>query len=140
MKIGGYEPKFDFKVDLAYGHEGETNMLNFLASLQASRVEVKADRYRNGRMVVETQQKPAGSDWKDSGINVTEAEWWAYRLAPDSFILVSVKRLKRYLAVNRATLEKRMLAGDGDNPAQGFLLYPEHVQDMMTNETYDPTC
>lgn len=135
--IGGYEPRFDFRVDLAYGHEGESNLLSFITSLQASKVEVKADRYRNGRMVVETAQKPAGGDWKPSGINVTEAEWWAYRFAPDSFILVSVPRLKRYLRANRDTLEKRSLASDGDNPAQGFLLYPHHVQDMMTNELYD---
>lgn len=135
--IGGYEPRFDFKVDLAYGHEGEANLLSFIASLNASTVEVKADRYRNGRMVVETAQKPVGGDWKPSGINVTGAEWWAYRLAPDSFILVSVPRLKRYLRANRDTLEKRSLASDGNNPAEGFLLYPHHIQDLMTNEAYD---
>lgn len=138
--IGGYEPRFDFKVDLAYGHEGEANLLSFIASLNTSKVEVKADRYRNGRMVVETAQKPAGSDWKPSGINVTESEWWAYRFAPDAFVLVSVERLKNYLRANRGTLEKRGMASDGDNPAEGFLLFPHHVQDLLTNEKYDPNC
>lgn len=136
--IGGYEPRFDFKVDLGYGHEGEANLLSFIASLNASKVEVKADRYRNGRMVVETQQRPAGGDWKPSGINVTEAEWWAYRFAPDAFTLVSVERLKGYLRANRDILEKRDLASGGDNPAKGFLLFPQHVQDLLTNELYDP--
>lgn len=136
-EIGGYEPKFDFKVDLAYGHEGEANLLSFIASLNASAVEVKADRYRNGRMVVETAQRPVGSDWKPSGINVTEAQWWAYRLAPDSFILVSVARLKNYLRANKHKLEKRSMASDGANPAQGFLLMPHHIQDLMTNQLYD---
>jgi hypothetical protein len=140
MNIGGYEPRHDFTVDLAYGHEGEANLIAFMEALNARTVEVKADRYRNGRMVVETSQKPLGRDWQPSGINVTTATWWAYRMAPDAFILVSTERLKNYLRANRATLEKREMASGGDNPAQGFLLYPQHVQDLLTGQGYDPTC
>lgn len=137
MNVSGYNPKFDFVTDLEYGHEGEQNIIGFFESFNAGAVEVKADRYRNGRMAVETHQKPAGQDWKKSGINVTQADWWAYRLAPDAFMMVSVKRLKNYLRVNRDTLEKRMFALDSDNPATGYLLFPQHIQDLMTNERYD---
>lgn len=137
MKIEGYNSKFDFKTDLAYGHEGEQNLIDFFHALNEGRVEVKADRYRNGRMAVETQQRPAGGVWKDSGINVTEAEWWAYRFAPDSYVLVSVARLKNYLRHNLERLEKRDFAPGSDNPARGFLLFPHHVQDLQTNEFYD---
>lgn len=137
MNVSGYNPKFDFVTDLEYGHEGEQNIIGFFESFNAGAVEVKADRYRNGRMAVETHQKPAGQDWKKSGINVTQADWWAYRLAPDAFMMVSVKRLKNYLRVNRDTLEKRMFAPDSDNPATGYLLFPQHIQDLMTNERYD---
>ena len=63
MEITGYNPKFDFKTDLAYGHEGEQNLIDFFHALNAGTVEVKADRYRNGRMAVETQQKPAQGEW-----------------------------------------------------------------------------
>jgi len=138
MQIDGYNPKFDFTADLAYGHEGEQNLIDFMNDLNGAAVEVKADRYRNGRMAVETQQKPAGGDWKDSGINVTTARWWAYRFAPGAFVMVEVERLKNYLRHNYGTLEKRDFAPDSNNPARGFLLFPHHVQDMLTNELYDP--
>ena len=137
MEISGYNPKFDFKTDLAYGHEGEQNLIDFFHALNAGTVEVKADRYRNGRMAVETQQKPAQGVWKDSGINVTTAQWWAYRFAPDSYVLVSVQRLKNYLRYNYDRLEKRDFAPQSNNPARGFLLFPHHVQDLQTSELYD---
>ena len=137
MEIGGYNPKFDFQTDLSYGHEGEAQLIDFFNALNRATVEVKADRYRNSRMAVETQQKPSGGVWKDSGINVTEAEWWAYRFAPESFVLVSVQRLKNFLRHNYDRLEKRNFAPDSDNPAKGFLLFPHHVQDLQTNELYD---
>lgn len=137
MESAGYNPKFDFKVDLDFGLEGEANLQLFFMAVENGTVEVKADRYRNGRMVVETQQKPAGGDWKHSGINVTQADWWAYRFAPDAFVLVSVPRLKRYLWHNYPLLNKINLASGSDNPAKGFLLMPEQVQDLLTSDIYD---
>lgn len=137
MEINGYNPKFDFTTDLEYGHEGEQNLIDFFHAVNNQTVEVKADRYRNGRMAVETQQRPRGGEWKDSGINVTAATWWAYRFAPDAFVLVSVERLKRYLRTNYSQLDKRDFAPDSDNPARGFLLFPQHVQDLLTNDLYD---
>lgn len=132
-----YEPRYDFDIDLAYGHEGEANLKAVFGAAAGGKAEVKSDRYRNGRMVVETHQKPNGKDWQPSGINVTTAEWWAYRFAPDSFILISVARLKRYLRANLATLTRKEFASDGNNPARGFLLYPDDIQDMMNNRAYD---
>lgn len=133
----GYEPYYDFRADLAYGENGEENAKEFFGALTSGKVEVKSDRYRNGKMVVETNQKPQGKDWQLSGINVTEAEWWAYRLAPDSFFLVSVARLKRYLRANKDLLQKINFASTGDNPARGYLLTAELVRQMMTEQTYD---
>jgi hypothetical protein len=137
LETGGYDPRFDFTVDLEYGHGGEENLIMFFRAVEGGRVEVKADRYRNGRMAVETQQNPAGRGWKDSGINVTEADWWAYRFAPDAFVIVSVERLKNFLRHNKALLNKRNFAADSDNPAKGFILYPEQVTDLLTNDIYD---
>lgn len=137
MEVGGYEPRFDFVADLEYGHDGERNLHAFFRALQNGTVEVKADRYRNGRMAVETQQNPRGEGWKDSGINVTTADWWAYRFAPDAFVMVSVERLKTFLRLNKELLDKRIFAADSDNPAKGFLLFPNAVQDLLTNELYD---
>jgi hypothetical protein len=137
MRVGGYEPRFDFKVDLEYGHGAETNLIEFFNAVQNQQVEVKADRYRNGRMIVETQQRPHGGDWQHSGINVTTATWWAYQLAPSSFILVSVARLRRFLRMNDYLLEKRDFAVDGDNPARGFLLSASQVHELQTSKAYD---
>ena len=137
MEVNGYNPQFDFVTDLEYGQQGEQNIIGFFESFNAGAVEVKADRYRNGRMAVETHQKPAGGDWKPSGINVTTADWWAYRFAPDAFVMVSVPRLKNYLRVNKDTLQKRMFAPDSNNPAQGYLLFPQHIQELLTSERYD---
>jgi hypothetical protein len=135
--INGYEPRFDFKVDLAYGRAGEAELVEFFNAVQGSSVEVKSDRYRNGRMAVETQQKPAGGEWKQSGINVTQAQWWAYRFGPGAFVLVSVPRLKKYLRLNRGLLQKRDFAAGSDNPSRGFVLMPDQVQELLTSEWYD---
>lgn len=138
---------FDFKSDLAYGQEGEQLIAQFLESLSGGEFEVKSDRYRNGRMVVETQQNPRGAKdehgeliWVSSGINVTTAKWWVYIYSPDgAFVVIDVARLKRYLRMNPYKFSestKRAFGGE-DNPARGFLIYPNDVIDMMTNKKYD---
>ena len=138
---------FDFKNDLAYGHEGENLISSFLDSLSGGEFEVKSDRYRNGRMVVETDQNPKGIKnsagdrvWVKGGINVTTAKWWVYIYSPEgAFVVVSVSRLKRYLRMNNykfSETTKRDFGG-ADNPAKGFLIYPNDVMDMLMNKRYD---
>ena len=138
--------KPDFKKDRAYGEEGENLVSSFLEQLSTGSFEVKSDRYRNGRMVVETNQNPRGTKdssgnriWYPSGINVTTAHWWVYIFSPDgAFIIVSVPRLKKYLRANKDTFNEstKIHLGSDDNPARGFLLYPQHVQDLLTNAEY----
>ena len=139
--------KFDFKKDLAYGQQGESLVSTFLDDLSDGSFEVKSDRYRNGRMVVETDQNPRGyrdvngvQVWNKSGINITTAKWWVYIFSPEgAFIVVSVARLKRYLRAfpERFNSSNKINLGGADNPAKGFLLMPEDVQDMMINQKYD---
>lgn len=139
--------KFDFKKDLAYGQQGESLVSTFLDDLSDGSFEVKSDRYRNGRMVVETDQNPRGyrdvngvQVWNKSGINITTAKWWVYIFSPEgAFIVVSVARLKRYLRAfpERFNGSNKINLGGADNPAKGFLLMPEDVQDMMVNPKYD---
>ena len=140
---------FDFKADLKYGEEGESLVSSFLDSISGGDFEVKSDRYRNGRMVVETQQNPRGAVdengnkiWVDSGINVTTAKWWVYIYSPEgAFVVVSVARLKRYLRMNSYKFCEgtKKNFGGSDNPARGFLIYPNDVMDMLHNEKYDVT-
>ena len=139
--------KFDFKKDLAYGQGGESLVSGFLDDLSDGSFEVKSDRYRNGRMVVETDQNPRGyrdvngvQVWNKSGINITTAKWWVYIFSPEgAFVVVSVARLKRYLRAfpGRFNGDNKINLGGIDNPAKGFLLMPEDVMDMMINPKYD---
>jgi hypothetical protein len=150
-----YNPKFDipeksfnFSNDLAFGHMGEDFVKTFYESVIQGSAEVKTDRYRNGRMVVETNQNPRRETdvfgypvWKQSGINVTTATWWIYIYSLNSsMVVVSVARLKNYLRANKELFNettKRMFAESSDNPAKGFLLEPENVMEMLYSKQYD---
>jgi hypothetical protein len=140
--------KFNFKKDLDYGHQGEGLVKSFLDSLSDGAFEVKTDRYRNGRMAVEVEQnafrktdEEGNQVWKPSGINVTKARWWVYVYTLDgehgAFIVVSVKRLKKYIKKNKKNLKMMDFAKRSHNPAKGWIIEPEQVMDMMYNQLYD---
>jgi hypothetical protein len=139
--------KFDFQADLEFGKQSEKDISGFLDDLSDGAFEVKTDRYRNGRMVVETDQNPRGMRdedgqrvWTKSGINVTEAKWWVYVFSPaQGFVIVDVRRLKRYLRFNKDKFNEstKISLGGEDNPARGFLLMADDVKDLLTNELYD---
>jgi hypothetical protein len=148
----GYNPDFDiappdskrqfnFKNDLEYGQVGESLVSSMLESVINGSFEIKTDRYRNGNMVVETDQNPNLSGWKKSGINITKAQWWVYVYSLDgSIVVINMDRLKRYLRLNKQLFNettKRMFAENSENPAKGFILKPNHVMDMMINKKYD---
>jgi hypothetical protein len=142
-KFNDYDlPQPNWRKDLEFGHQGESLILDFLNDISSGSFEVKTDRYRNGRMVVETQQDPgARGTWVNSGINVTKAKWWVYQYALDgAFHVISVDRLKRYLRLNTDKFNestKRAFAAGSENPAKGYLLYPEDITDMLINPQYD---
>lgn len=149
----GYNPNFDlaasqFDVDLAFGHEGEDLIKTFVSNMCAGNIEVKTDRFRNGKMVVETQQHSRHSIhedpdcfWKLSGINVTMADWWVYVFSLEgSFIVVKVARLKKFLRINKHIYNettKILFAPESDNPAKGWLIQPTQVIDLLINPVYD---
>lgn len=139
---------FDFASDLAFGHDGEDFVKGFYNSVIQGSAEIKTDRYRNGRMVVETNQNPrrekdkfGSAIWQLSGINVTKADWWIYVYSLEqSFVVVSVARLKRFLRAHKDLFNentKRTFAEASDNPALGFLLQPDQVMQMLYSKTYD---
>ena len=75
----GYEPRWD--IDLEYGAEGEVLVRNLLGFSDVE-VEVKRKRYADDLFYVETHYDPGGrGNYKPSGINTTQAEYWAYVIA-----------------------------------------------------------
>lgn len=126
----------DWSTDLKIGKSGERIFQNFLDLLDEQKFEVKYDQYRNGRLVVEVEQNPRGKGWKPSGLMVTEAKYWIYIFSPDAFIAVEVDRLKRYLEINK-DIELKTFAPNSDNPARGYLLYPEDVSKLLSSDLYD---
>lgn len=132
--------RFDFRKDLEYGHKGEKLVTDFLDAMESGSFEVKTDRYRNGRMVIEMEQNPRRKgEWIPSGIQVTKAKWWVYVFTLDgAFIMVSVDRIKRYIAQRQlGAKDYKEFARGSQNPARGFLLEPSDVADLMTSPDYD---
>lgn len=133
--------EFNFSKDLEFGLIGEAFVGAMLDSLGSGSFEIKTDRYRNGNMVIETDQNPKNQGWKKSGINVTTAKWWVYVYALDGgIVIVDIERMKRYLRKNPDLFNektKRDLAPNSENPARGFILKPRHVMDMLINPHYD---
>jgi len=140
--------KFNFSNDLAYGHKGESVIEDFLKSLEQGDFEVKTDRFRNGNMAVELYQNPRrqldqdqNQVWVPSGLNITTAKWWVYQFTlGESFIVVSVERLRRFINLNGHDFNENTFtpfAPKSDNPAMGFILKPHHIIEMMISPKYD---
>ena len=99
--MGKYEPRFD--VDFTRGRIGEELVETFLADLVGNKVEVKTDYRINetGNVYVETwhYSEPDASDKKQSGINVSEAEYWCFASPTgDGFIMVKASVLKEFIS------------------------------------------
>ena len=98
--MGGYEPRFD--VDFTRGRIGEELVETFLGDLIGKKIEVKTD-YRigeTGNVYVETWQysKPDASDKKQSGINVSESDYYCFGSPTgDGFVMVKTSALKQFI-------------------------------------------
>jgi len=136
-----YDIPPNFLKDLQHGEQGEQIIRDFLNDANSGSIEIKTDRYRNGRIAVETDQNPRHEGWKKSGINITTAKWWVYQYHLDgAFIMIKTERLKRYLRAHPERFNektKQNFAPKSDNPAKGFLLEQHEVLDMMLNPQYD---
>jgi hypothetical protein len=127
---------------------GESVIKDFLESLEQGDFEVKTDRFRNGNMAVELYQNPRrqldqdqNQVWVPSGLNITTAKWWVYQFTlGESFIVVSVERLRRFINMNSHDFNENTFtpfAPKSDNPAMGFILKPHHIIEMMISPKYD---
>jgi hypothetical protein len=107
--VNPYEPRFD--IDYQRGLVGEHLVGSFLEALSGSRIEVKTDHrvLETGNVFVETHQQVFGQDWKPSGINVSEAEFYCFA-GPSSngFITIKTALLKELAGASpRANVNSR---------------------------------
>jgi hypothetical protein len=131
------ERRYNFQDDLKFGKLGEQVTRDFIESIVNGSFEIKTDRYRNGRMVVETHQNPREKGWKPSGINVTQAKWWVYVYCLDgAFIVVDTNRLRRFIETLPGS-RMRMFAERSSNPSRGYLLKPDEVMHMLIDPSFD---
>lgn len=143
--------RFNFHEDLKFGKKGEALVESFLEALEAGSFEVKTDRYRNGRMVLEIEHNPRKRKdengkpvWEPSGLSVTKATWWVYVFTLNgtegAFVILSVPRIKRFLEANPERFKRSKMtdfARQSSNPSKGYLLEPEDVLDILINPAYD---
>ena len=121
------EPRFD--LDLRYGEAGEQligEYFDWIATGNA-RVEVKRKTYEDGYFFVETFcDKGRNGDFTRSGINVTEAEAWAFLVSNTGIaLIVPTAHIKSAFAHN---LGEQRVNDRGNCPTKGRLF---HVSDFM---------
>jgi len=91
--ITGYEPRFD--VDLKRGKVGEDKVLDTIDAITESRIEIKTDYgvWKTGNLFIEFEKQNRDGDWVPSGIESTEADYWAFAFK-DGAIFVETSRLR----------------------------------------------
>lgn len=94
-----------FDLDLRSGQATENKLLEVIQSGNAL-VEVKSDKQaqRTGNIFVEVEYRG-----QPSGLSTTEADWWAYEVDDDVFVLMRTDRLRKLASVRR-----RLPGGDHD--------------------------
>lgn len=115
MLVGHKEKNFD--IDLRYGNIGEELVLSLLNGGQ--KIEVKTDRmaHKTGNIAIEFQCRG-----RLSGIATSEADYWAFVLNDNKFILFIKTDILR--AIARLYYEKGFIKKGGDDKASDMIVIP----------------
>lgn len=120
-----WQPHFD--IDFTRGRVGEELVGTFLAELEGSKIEVKTD-YRageTGNVYVETWQFSESdmSDRRQSGINVTEADWYCFASPTgDGFVAIRTETLKLLLRHSAPPKAFQPIVNAHSNGSEGRLV------------------
>lgn len=135
----GYEPRFD--LDYREGHVGEDFSGRVSDGMANGTVETKTDkralddvlRGRDGNVYVEFKAwSNASQAWEPSGIATTEAQTWAFVLAPDVLVAVNVEVLRAVARRQWTVPSLRKSCMRGSNPTNGVLIpIPILLQELM---------
>jgi len=119
------EPHFD--IDFTRGLVGENLANTVLAKLQGNKIEVKTD-YRipeTGNIYVETWQyhKEDESDIRQSGINVTESEYWCIASPTGrGFLMVETEMLREIIRETKPKEVRQARINPKTNASKGRLI------------------
>jgi hypothetical protein len=82
-----------FDLDLAFGEMRETAFSHAVMRAQA---ECKSDQKVRvtGKVFIETHQRARGGAWRPSGINTSNAQWYAIEYADDAWLVIRRSLLK----------------------------------------------
>ena len=80
----------NFLHDLAFGNQSENELIKVLSN---STLELKTDRFKNGRHAIELKKVVKG-EVKPSGLSATKAEYYALAKS-NSYILIATDDLKK---------------------------------------------
>lgn len=134
-----FNPNFD--VDFARGKIGEDLVSGLPEMIRDGKVEVKTDSraVETGNFYVETWQRNIYSmQWKQSGINVTTADYWAFVVPQTmSMFVVSTTNLRELLEKNRDVYregEQRIVSAE-TNGSRGRLVPVKDIYGMMIKNT-----
>lgn len=115
MLVGHLQRNFD--IDLRYGQDGEELVLSLLNG--GKKIEVKTDRmaHKTGNIAIEFQCRG-----RLSGIATSEADYWAFVLNDNKFVLFIKTDILRALA--RLYYEKGFIKKGGDDKASDMIVIP----------------
>lgn len=117
----GYAPDFD--IDNRRGVVGERLFGTFLEELARGTIEVKTDygAWETGNHYVETAQQGVDGEWRKSGINATQADWWCVAGPVEvGFVCISVVALRKLCIT--ASQAEQPIRGKRSNPTKGRLV------------------
>ena len=135
--MAGYNPHFD--TDLARGLVGENLIEQLPELIKLGKVEVKTD-YRaieTGNFYIETRQysMPDASDQRLSGINVTQAESWAFVIPQTMAVyLIATDELKNLLRSKEYRETRQPIINAHTNASIGRLVPVMDVAKMMVGK------
>jgi hypothetical protein len=124
-RVEGYEPRFD--IDFSRGLIGENLVSNLPEAINSGTVEVKTD-YRaetTGNFYVETWQygQADESDKKQSGINTTKADSWAFVIPQTgAMFLIKTDDLKALMKANDYRETRQPKINENTNASIGRLV------------------
>lgn len=117
-----------FDLDLEYGQERERILEQILTSDKDNvYIECKSDEKakETGNVYVEYQQKDEDDEWKNSGIAVTEADYWAEEVRENTWVIKPIEKMKDMVRKAIKSDTCKVVTGGDYNGTKGVLIPEE---------------